>query len=177
MSHFSGIIQGAKSLTSLPDIACHSISRYLNAQKSGHHWEGGSHLRFPWMPNTWSDCSEPTRHTELPVTSPCFISKSMVVSVLDSYTTLSSPSSSFLRRPGLISSAPFTWLNEPERKLECTRETCGAAKPCLHCLSIVYKSVPAVSVLAASAGMISVIFLGSVWTVKPKIRTEAVKRL
>lgn len=127
------------------------------------------------MPNTRSDCSEPTRHSELLATSPCFVSKSMVVSVLESYTTRSSPSSSFPGRPGLISSAPFTWLNEPERKLECTRETCGAAEPCLHCLSIVYTSVPAVSVLAASAGMISVIFLGSMWTVKPKIRTEAVR--
>jgi len=74
---------------------------------------------------------------------------------------LSSLTSSFPGRPVLISSAPFTWLNEPERKLECTRGTCGAAKPCVHCLSIVYTSIPAVSVLAESVGMISVISLDS----------------
>lgn len=85
----------------------------------------------------------------------------MVVSVLENY-KLSSASSSFPGRPGLISSAAFTWLNEPERKLECTRGPCGTAKPSTHCLSIVYTSVPAVSVLAESVGMNLVISLGSV---------------
>lgn len=93
---------------------------------------------FTWMPNTHNQTTHSLTGTlnywqhapaSLAVDG-CFGA--------EIYTMLSSPSSSFPGRPELISSASLTWLNEPERKLECTRGTCGATNTLStlpeHCL-------------------------------------------
>lgn len=173
----SVFLNNPRSFASVSEVACHCIWLDLNEHKSGHCWAYESHLRFPLNTKyTQTDCSQTNRHSELLAISLCSFSSQWRFLCWRAI-QLSSASSSFPGRPGPISSAAFTWLNEPERKLECSRGPCGTAKPSPHCLSIVYTSVPAVSILAESVGMNSVISLGSVWAVKPKIRTQAARVL